>query len=111
MEKFCGKIGFGIVETDDYGVTKTCVVERKYRGQLLKPTTRSIDPGNGINDNIIISNEISVLCDAYARENFSSIQYIEFMGARWKVSKVQVMTPRLILTTGGVYNGEQATTA
>lgn len=105
MDKFCGIIGFGYAETDDYGVTKTRSVERKYYGQLLKPTTRSVDSGSYVNDNITISNEISILCDAFARENFSNIQYIEFMGVKWKVSRVQIMHPRLILTTGGIYNG------
>ena len=31
------------------------------------------------------------------------------MGAKWKISKVEVQYPRLILTLGGVYNGKQAT--
>ena len=106
MDKFCGKIGFGIVEDSGYGVYEPQIVERKYYGQLLRPTHRSVEANaNSINDNITISNEISILCDAFARENFSNIQYIEFMGAKWKVTKVQIASPRLILTTGGVYNG------
>jgi hypothetical protein len=30
------------------------------------------------------------------------------MGANWKISNVEVHYPRLILTIGGVYNGETA---
>jgi hypothetical protein len=33
--------------------------------------------------------------------------YVEFMGAKWKISNVEVQYPRLILTIGEVYNGEQ----
>jgi hypothetical protein len=32
------------------------------------------------------------------------MKYIEFMGARWKITSVEVKHPRLILTIGGVYN-------
>ena len=32
------------------------------------------------------------------------MRYVEFMGAKWKISSVEVQYPRLILTVGGVYN-------
>ena len=31
---------------------------------------------------------------------------VKFMGAKWKISSVDVQYPRLRLTIGGVYNGE-----
>ena len=32
--------------------------------------------------------------------------HLEFMGAKWKVSTVEPKPPRLILTLGGLYNGQ-----
>lgn len=32
------------------------------------------------------------------------MRYIEFMGAKWKITNIEVQYPRLILTVGGVYN-------
>ena len=58
-----------------------------------------------VNDNINISNEFSIVADPYAINNFHAIRYVEFMGAKWKISNVSVQHPRLLLTAGGVYNG------
>ena len=61
-----------------------------------------------INDNLNISNEFSIIADPFAYENFQNMRYIVFMGAKWKITSVEVQYPRLILTVGGVYN-EQTT--
>ena len=57
------------------------------------------------NDDIIISNEISIIADKFAYENFYAMKYVEYSGAKWKITNVEVQHPRLILTTGGIYNG------
>lgn len=64
-----------------------------------------------MNDDINVSNEISILADPYANQNFHAMRYVEFMGAKWKISGVEVQYPRLILSVGGVYNGEQTISA
>ncbi len=107
MAKFYGKIGYAITEESIPGVWTEKVVEKFYYGDLLR-NTRRIQSASQVNDSIDISNEISILADPYARENFHSMKYAEFMGAKWKITSVDVQYPRLILTVGGVYNGEQA---
>ena len=57
-----------------------------------------------LNDDVNISNEISIVADPFAYQNFHAMRYVEFMGAKWKISSVEVQYPRLILTVGGVYN-------
>lgn len=37
------------------------------------------------------------------------ITHAEIMGARWKVTEVQIDYPRLTLTLGGLYNGGSPT--
>lgn len=79
-------------------------IERQYSGELVK-NTRRLESSGGVNDNVNISNEVSIVADPYAYENFHAMRYIKFMGAKWKISNVEVRYPRLILTIGGVYNG------
>ena len=107
MAKFLGKIGF--IETAETipGTWTPRVTERKYYGELLRNSRRRDTPNN-INDDLAISNEISIIADPYALNHFYSIEYIEFSGTMWKVINIEVQYPRLILTLGGVYNGEQA---
>lgn len=104
MAKFYGKIGYANTEETTPGVWVEQITERSYYGELVRNTRRLESSGN-LNDNINIANEISILADPYAYSHFHEMRYVEFQGARWKVSNVEVKYPRLILQLGGVYNG------
>lgn len=103
MARFCGIVAFNTEVNKGSGITEQEVVEKKYYGELLQ-YRQSISNGPGINDNVNLSNKISILVDTFAMKNFPSILYVELNGAKWKVSSVEPEYPRLILTTGGVYN-------
>lgn len=106
MGKYFGKIGYAVTEQVKPGVWKEQVTEREYYGELLRNTQRRYEnEGQQVNPNLVISNNISILADPFAYENFAHIKYAEFMGTRWIVNSVEVQYPRLILTLGGVYNG------
>lgn len=104
MPKFYGSIGYAISKETAPGVWVEDIVEHKYSGDVYR-NTRKLQSGNRVNDSIDISNEISILSDPFANENFHSMRYVTYMGAKWKVSSVEVRYPRLILTVGGLYNG------
>lgn len=103
MAKWFGEIGFVVTGQTSPGVWEEQVIKRNYYGDLFR-NTRRLQTADKINDDINISNEISIVADPFAYENFHSIRYVEFMGAKWKVSNVEVQYPRLILTIGGLYN-------
>lgn len=107
MAKYYGAVGYAVTEENPRGVWKETVRERFYRGDLTK-NSRRLSTGDGVNDNVTITNEISLLCDPYAFENFHAIRYARFMGVPWKVTSVTVNWPRLILSLGDVYNGVTA---
>lgn len=110
MAKFYGVVGY--IETVEVkpGIWRPQPTERRYYGELTRNTSKFQTSG-GANDNINIANEISIIADPYANQNFHLIRYVEFMGTKWDVTNVEVKYPRLILTVGGVYNGEQAKSA
>lgn len=103
MAKFCGKIGFFTTIKTEPGIWEETIVERTYYGDLVR-NSRTFQSSSGVNDDINVFNNISVIADPYANENFQHIKYVIFMGAKWKVTNIEVQYPRLILTTGGVYN-------
>lgn len=106
MAKFFGKVGFAQTGETAPGVWTPKVIEREYFGDLTR-NTRRYDSAAQFNDNLNVANEISIVADPYACQNFHSIRFVEFMGARWKVMTAEAAYPRLILTIGGVYNGEE----
>ena len=105
MAKFYGKIGYANTVETKPGVYEEQIVERSYYGDLIRDTRR-LQSADQVNDDINISNEISIVADPYATNNFHTMRYAVFMGAKWKISNVEVSYPRLILTLGGVYNGQ-----
>lgn len=110
MAKWYGVIGFGETAEIRPGVWEETVSERQYYGDLTR-NTRRLENNGQVNDDVTIANELSIVADPYARENFHAMRYASFMGAQWKITSVEVRYPRLILTLGGVFHGEQAETS
>lgn len=105
MSKFYGVAGFS--ETKDLGdgiwsaeeITEVDVV-----GDLVQETIRN-DSGQQLNDDLTLTNRISLIADETLLRNFQSLRYVKWMGAAWIVKSIEVKRPRLILSLGGVYNG------
>ena len=107
MAKFYGIIGFVVTaeDPDNPGVWTEQPVEKKYPGELISVRRKLQTNSNSVNDNITISNELSIVADPYVNENMYAIRYVVFGGAKWKVESVNVEYPRLRLSIGGIYNG------
>lgn len=103
MSKFYGTIGFAETVQTTPGVWKEQITERNYYCELLR-NRRVSQSSDQVNDSFNVANEISIISDPYVDDNIRSMRYVEFMGAKWKVSNIDVRPPRLILTLGGLYN-------
>ena len=104
MAKFYGMIGYVVTKETEPGIYEEVVVENAYYGDVLKDSRRLQDRAK-VNDDITISNRISIIADPFANNHFHSMRYVEMMGTKWKITDVEVAFPRLILSIGGVYNG------
>ena len=105
MAKWFGQIGYVTqVQTAPSTWTSEETV-RSYYGDVIRNTSRWSTNPDSTNDDLNISNQISIVADPFAYKNFHSIKWIEFMGAKWKITSVEPKHPRLILTVGGVWNG------
>lgn len=107
MAKYFDKIGYAEQVETAPGVWEEQITERQYYGDVVR-NIRKLESSGDINDNINVSMEISIVADPYAIQNFHAMRYVEFMGSLWKITSVEVNYPRLILSIGGVYNGQQA---
>ena len=112
MSKFFGAIGYITQKEISPGIWDDMVVERSYRGDILQNYRKWDSTGDDTsgavsqkNDNLVISNKVSIIADPFAYSNFSTIRYVIWMGVRWKVINIEIQRPRLILLLGSVYNG------
>lgn len=105
MAKFYDAVGYAELTETSPGVWTENIIERKYYGDVLS-NNRRLTPDDKLNDDINLSNRISIVADPYAMHNYFNMRYVKYMGAKWKVSSVDAsQRPRMILTTGGLYNG------
>lgn len=107
--RFYGKVGYGetVENPADSGVWVDNIVEFTYIGDVIR-NTRKLSDGEYLNNDLSVNNTISIVADQYANEHFFAIRYVEWAGALWTVSEVEVQSPRLLLRLGGVYNGPTA---
>ena len=107
MARFHDKIGYSQSNETSPGVWTDVITEREYFGDVIRQT-KQWQEANQVNDNLTVSNRISILADDFANENFSAMRYVMWSGKYWKVSNVEILHPRLILSLGGIYNGPKA---
>lgn len=109
MAKWYGIVGYINNEEVEPGEWRPKVTESKYFGDVLEYTSRW-NPTNKVNDDTDITARISILADPFAYHHFSKIKFAEFMDSMWEVKSTSLQFPRLVLTLGGVYNGEREQT-
>lgn len=101
--RYYGKVGYFETIEKKPGLVESEIVYRTYKGDVLRNYKRNQD-GAKVNTDISVNNSISIVADPYAREHFFNIKCVEWQGALWSVSSVEVQYPRLILELGGLYN-------
>lgn len=104
MAKFYGQIGFVTMVETIPDVWESVEIPKEYFGDLVRSQRRWTN-GESVNENLEISNEISILLDDFIKENLGAIKWVEVMGQKWKVNSITLEYPRVRLTLGGVYNG------
>lgn len=103
MAKFYGKVGYLSTEETSPDVYSEVLTERLYKGDVLRNQKR-YQASEGLSDDVIVNNSISIVADSYAYENAFAIKYVQWMGVLWKVTSIEIQRPRIILSLGGKYN-------
>ena len=107
--KFVGKIGFYIKDREiKPGLFEPGIIEKPYTGDVSRDNRHWNESSESLNSKYRVNNEISILSDLYARQNWQSIRYVLWNGVYWSVSSVSLGYPRVTIVLGGVYDGETA---
>lgn len=106
MARFYGPIGYGspVESPSNSGIWVDEIEEYEYSGDVIR-NSRRLEDGQGLNSDIALVNQISIVADEFAFQHFFKIKYVGWMGVLWTVTSVEVRSPRLILSLGSVYNG------
>jgi hypothetical protein len=111
MGKYYGNVGYRETVETEPGVWVDEIIDYPYYVDVIKNYVHS-----AFSEHVTTiktpecSNSISIVANPYAYEHFHNIVYAEYMGAKWVVTNVDATQyPRLILSLGGIYNGEDPT--
>lgn len=111
MARFHDRVGFLIPrDNQETGIADSVPVEKPYYGKVLEHV-RKWSTTESTNDDLVLSNQIAITANDYAFEHMSSIAYVHYMGGYWKVESIKVRFPEIILTLGGVWNGQTESSA
>ena len=110
--RYKGRIGFAITAPREEGsdIYDPTIVWKTYKGDAPRTMVQRRDSTEGVNENIDLSQTISIVMDTFLSRNYLHICAIEFAGEFWNVKNIQIKTPRLELTIGGVYTGDEPKT-
>ena len=108
MGRFAGKVGYGVTAETAPDVWSDSITERPYKGNVLNETVSHVE-SEKVNEDLRFSSRISIVADPFALGHFADIKYVvDESGVYWVVTSVELKRPRLVLSTGGIYNGRRA---
>ena len=106
--KFAGYVGFWITSDETKpGIFKDHMVEKYYTGDVTRAYNKWDARSESTTDELSLNNQVSIVADLFARENWPSIKYVIWNGIAWKVKTVGIDFPRLAIEIGGVWNGQR----
>ena len=110
MARFFGPIGYeqAQIETEPGIYAPSVMVEHNSFGTVLTRKRKWDASATGTNDDVSVTNRISIVADDYVNEHWPAIKYVKWGGVYWKVLSIDIVRPRIILSLGGVWNGDKA---
>lgn len=103
MAKCRVTIGYTTLVNKGNGVWSDEITEISYTGDILEDNRRWLSNPEKLNEDLVLENKVSIIANPYILDNHQYIRYITIYGAKWKVSRIEIVRPRIILHTGGVY--------
>lgn len=105
MAKFAGLVTYVTQVESRPGIWTDESISRLMRGDMLRKGSVGQNDDK-VNSDISLNHRVSLVGDEYALNNYYDIKHIQLNGREWEVTSVEVQHPRLILTIGGLWNGE-----
>lgn len=106
MTRFHGLVGFTSQGEVSPGVWEANVItKRKYYGDMLRNGYSIVSTSNSTNDDLKLSNQLSVVADSYMMAHLPDIRFVIINDVAWRVSSIEVDRHRVVMHLGEVYNG------
>ena len=106
MTKYAGKVGFVKLEKTKYDTFEEVVTEVSLTGDILQSGFNyKIRPYE--TDEPIPNVRVSLKSTSYLQSNLQYMRYLILDGSPYKIETLSNQRPRVVVTLGGVYNGNR----
>lgn len=107
MAKYSDNLGFVTEEMETApGIwVAGGAVEKHAVGDIISQS-KNYSNNEKVNDDLSVSNRISIIAGSDLLQNVGYLRYAMLFGSRWKITSIDYQRPRLILTLGGLWNGD-----
>lgn len=85
------------------GVWSRQATEQRYKADLLT-YNKQFDSGAGVIDGVEFRNRYSIVMKD-DKQLYADLKYVKIGQVKWKVTALEFLPPRIIITVGGIYNG------
>lgn len=79
--------------------------EKPYYAELMRNQMAYWSEANKTIDDLTFNHSISILANDFINKNGAMIKYVIVRGVKWRVTSIEFQWPRIILSVGGLYNG------
>lgn len=104
MAKYAGKVGFATQTETSPGVWEDVTVERLMKGDVIRANT-TISMDGKVNGDVTFNHRVSLVGASLPLMEYYNIKYITLDGYKWEVKSIEIQRPRIIVTLGGMWNG------
>lgn len=102
--KYSGKVGYAVQTETAPGVWTKEIKEVHMYGDTLSYGAQPVS-SDKVNQDVALSNEISLMGNPIIFENLSTLEYLILSGIKWEITSINLDPPRIKVALGGVWNG------
>lgn len=108
MARYSGMIGYAlsVPHPEHPSIWQDKIVEHRRYGDLIKESSKW-QPNQTINEDLELTNRISIVADKFSMDNMANMKYATLHGSKWSIKSATIQYPRIILYLGGLYNGPE----
>jgi len=104
MAKYAGLVCYAQQVETSPGIWENDEKTRMMKGDLIRQNANIQDAGK-VNGDVSLNHRVSLVGDAYAFNNYFNMKWILIDGRKIEITAVEVHRPRIIVTLGGLWNG------
>lgn len=109
--RYFGELGLATTTVEDPeapGVFIPVQQTLEVKGDVLRSARYVTNGQNTTNNSLTMQNRISIVLSEKLLNSINYVEYLTYMDVKWKVTNIEIVGHRAIMTLGGVWN-ERAT--